>query len=292
MKVTIDPSSGFCFGVNRAIEIAEQELDSGGTLYCLGEIVHNGEEVARLEGLGLKTVAQEEFARLRDCTVLIRAHGEPPETYALARQNRIRLIDASCPIVLKLQQRVKQAHLAMKSTGGQVVLYGNKGHAEVLGLQGQTDYEAIVIGSVKELDQLDLKRPLTLFSQTTKDVMGFQTLVNKIDEQMAPNQENERPLFQWNDTICRKVSDRAAQLRIFASSHEVIVFVSGKKSSNGKVLFQVCKEVNPHTYFVSATGDLQGDWFLDCERVGVCGATSTPVWLMKDVAAEIEKFNQ
>lgn len=291
MKVTIDPQSGFCFGVKRAIEIAEGELSSGRSLFCLGDIVHNGEEVARLEAKGLKIITRDEFASLHDCAVMVRAHGEPPETYRIAAENNIELIDASCPIVLKLQQKVKRAHHEMKLQGGQVVIYGKEGHAEVEGLNGQTGNTAIVVGSEAEIDKIDFSKPVTLFSQTTKDVDGFQRLVSLIDGRMQINQEGTAPEFVWRDTICRKVSDRAGQLRTFAANHDVVVFVSGKKSSNGMILHQVCREINSRTHLVAAPGEVKKDWFVGCSNVGVCGATSTPAWLMQAVADEIEKFN-
>lgn len=291
MKVTIDPQSGFCFGVTRAIEIAEEELSSGRSLFCLGDIVHNEKEVARLQQIGLKIVTRDEFVKLHDCAVMIRAHGEPPETYRVAAENNIELIDATCPIVLKLQRLVRSAHLEMEPKGGQVVIYGKEGHAEVEGLNGQTGNTAIVVGSEAEIGKIDFSKPVTLFSQTTKDVDGFHRLAHSIGDRMEIDREGERPEFVWKDTICRKVSDRARQLRIFAASHDVVVFISGKKSSNGMILHKVCLETNPRTYLVSGTGEVKKGWFAGCTSAGVCGATSTPAWLMTTIAGEIEQFN-
>lgn len=291
MKVTVDPRSGFCFGVSHAIELAEQELALHGTLFCLGDIVHNDGEVDRLQRMGLKIITHEEFRNLHDCRVLIRAHGEPPETYRLALENRIELIDGSCRIVLNLQQAVQKAGSEMVEKKGQVVIYGKPGHAEVVGLTGQTGHSAIVVGDEKDLEKIDFERPVRLFSQTTRDYGRFRYLAGVIEERMTIAGKGNPIDFKWNDSICRKVSNRAEQLRTFAAEHDVVVFVSGIKSSNGMILYQVCSDVNPRTYLVTCAEDVQPGWFRECVSVGVCGATSTPVWLMKNIAGEIEKLS-
>jgi 4-hydroxy-3-methylbut-2-enyl diphosphate reductase len=275
-QVNIDSNSGFCFGVVYAIEMAEDYLDEFGSLYCLGDIVHNDKEVQRLENKGLKIIDHEELRSLKDSTVLIRAHGEPPETYRIALENNIELIDASCPVVLKLQNRVRNAY----DSKAQIVIYGKPGHAEVNGLIGQTQQEAILITTEDDLDKIDYSRPVQLFSQTTKSTSGFYKMKALIEQQA-----NE---FKMNDTICRQVSNRDVQLRNFATEHDIILFVSGKKSSNGKVLFEVCRSVNPRTYFISDIDELENDWILHDDKVGICGATSTPMWLMENVAEAVK----
>lgn len=287
MKVTIDQDSGFCFGVVFAIQMAEDELDASGELYCLGDIVHNNMEVDRLTKKGLKVINHDQLKELHDCKVLIRAHGEPPETYQIAIQNNIELIDASCPVVLKLQNRVRSSFEVIDDESeGQIVIYGEIGHAEVNGLVGQTGGKAIIVSTENDLHKIDFEKPVFLFSQTTKSSKGFEkikTLIHqKTEEKRGANKANN---FMANDTICRQVSNREPQLRIFSTQHDVIVFVSGKKSSNGQALFSVCKEVNPNTYFISEASEVQPEWFSDSTTVGICGATSTPMWLMEDVAA-------
>lgn len=269
--VEIDPQSGFCFGVVYAIEMAEDFLEENGSLYCLGDIVHNDQEVARLQAKGLKIIGHEDLATLHDTTVLIRAHGEPPSTYQTAIQNRITLVDASCPVVLKLQNRVRKAY----DDDDQIVIYGKHGHAEVNGLVGQTNGEATVVMTHDELAQLDLTKPIALFSQTTKSTANFYALAEELRSRGAT--------VETNDTICRQVSNREPQLAKFAPQYDVVVFVAGKKSSNGKVLFEVCRSVNPRTYFVSDTTELNPEWFAGAHRIGICGATSTPQWQMEDV---------
>jgi 4-hydroxy-3-methylbut-2-en-1-yl diphosphate reductase len=276
LTVQIDENSGFCFGVVYAIEMAEDHLDEAGHLYCLGDIVHNDEEVARLRAKGLEIIDHEKLAQLHDTTVLIRAHGEPPETYRLALANNITLIDASCPVVLKLQNRVRGA----AEEDAQIVIYGKPGHAEVNGLVGQTQGSAIVITGPNDLDKLDYSRPIALFSQTTKSTDRFYALKAEIEKRTSA--------FKANDTICRQVSNREPQLTVFSAQFDVVVFVSGKKSSNGKVLYDVCKGVNPRTYFISSAEELQPEWFAEAKTVGICGATSTPMWLMENVKASIE----
>ncbi len=277
MHIEIDKHSGFCFGVVYAIEMAEDYLEEHGSLYCLGDIVHNDKEVQRLQAKGLKIINHEDLADLKDATVLIRAHGEPPTTYKTAMENNIELVDASCPVVLKLQNRVRQAH----DDDRQIVILGKPGHAEVNGLIGQTNQEAIVISSEEEVDNLDLDQPISLFSQTTKSTQ----LLYKIRDKMSEETED----LKFNDTICRQVSNREPELRKFSDRHDVIIFVSGKKSSNGKALFQTCLQVNPQSYFISDVDELDTAWFDGQSSVGICGATSTPMWLMEQVAKAIQK---
>lgn len=289
MKITIDAESGFCFGVVFAIQMAEAELDASGTLYCLGDIVHNNMEVERLTRKGLKIINHDQLKELHDCKVLIRAHGEPPETYHTAIQNNIELIDASCPVVLKLQNRVRTSFEEIKRNNGQVVIYGETGHAEVNGLVGQTGGEAIILTGEQDIEKIDFSRPVYLFSQTTKSTEGFDHIRNVIENRVkSVKGVIESQDFIANDTICRQVSNREPQLEKFAAQHDVIVFVSGKKSSNGKALFGVCQSVNPNTYFISETAEIQSDWFKNAHTVGICGATSTPMWLMEDVAAFLQ----
>jgi len=289
MNITIDKNSGYCFGVEFAIQMAEDELETIDMLYCLGDIVHNGMEVQRLNAKGLKVIDREELSNLRDCKVLIRAHGEPPETYQLALENNIELIDASCPVVLKLQNRVKHAYDKAVENNGQIVLYGQKGHAEVIGLAGQTMGEAIIVTTEDDLAQVDFKRPLTLFSQTTKSTKGFYTLKQQIEDRLSQENTLQEIDFDANDSICRQVSNREPQLQKFAKEHDVIVFVSGKKSSNGKALYSVCKAENERSYFVENELEIDFSWIRATDSVGICGATSTPMWLMQQVSDAIQK---
>ena len=287
MNVTIDKNSGYCFGVEFAIQMAEDEMPENGTLYCLGDIVHNDMEVKRLYDKGLRVISREDLQQLRDCKVLIRAHGEPPETYQLAMQNNLELIDASCPVVLKLQNRVKHAFDKMQETKGQIVIYGQKGHAEVIGLTGQTCGEAIVVTNPEDLDAIDFSRPVTLFSQTTKSTKGFYHIKELIEERMQAAREGTELSvldFNANDSICRQVSNREPQLTRFSQLHDVILFVSGRKSSNGKALYAVCKQHNPNSYFIENETEIEESWLEGAESVGICGATSTPMWLMERVA--------
>jgi len=286
VKVTIDDNSGFCFGVVYAIQMAEDELSDSGQLYCLGDIVHNDIEVKRLTDKGLKIINHEDLQHLHDCTVLIRAHGEPPETYLTALKNNIQLLDASCPVVLKLQNRVKVAYDKNSSDKAQIVIYGIPGHAEVNGLMGQTNKEAIIITTENDLEKIDFTKPIILFSQTTKSTDKFYQ-IKELIEQRAAAVGNTSVLS--NDTICRQVSNREPQLEKFSQKHDVIIFVGGKKSSNGKVLYQVCKNANAKSFFISSIEELQDEWFANCESVGICGATSTPMWLMEEVADTIRK---
>jgi len=278
LHVQIDTHSGFCFGVVYAIEMAQDMLDEAGHLYCLGDIVHNDEEVNRLKRKGLKIIDHEILKDLHDEKVLIRAHGEPPSTYELAIKNNLTLIDASCPVVLKLQHRIKNSF----DKGDSIYIYGKHAHAEVIGLLGQTNNEAVVFQDISELDLKTLPKNITLYSQTTKSTDKFYE-INKILKSNGIE-------VNTNDTICRQVSNRDKELRDFATRFDRIVFVSGTKSSNGKVLFNVCKETNPNTYFVSNSDQIESNWFHENDRIGICGATSTPMWLMEQVKERILTF--
>lgn len=283
LTIEIDEHSGFCFGVTTAIGKAEEELAVGRPLYCLGDIVHNGSECDRLRGLGLVTIGHEEFDRLHGARVLLRAHGEPPATYATARRNGIEIIDATCPVVLRLQQRIKRVY--SEPGRPQIVIYGKRGHAEVLGLVGQTEGTAIVIESLDEVGRIDLSRDTCLFSQTTKPLNEFRRIVDYITAHIQPP-----ATFRYFDTICRQVANRLPNIRSFAVRHDVVVFVCGLKSSNGRVLYEACREVNPRSYLVDTPAALRADWFTGARSVGVCGATSTPKWLMEDCRAAIGRL--
>lgn len=289
MKVEIDSNSGFCFGVVTAIRKAEEELDSTGRLYCLGDIVHNASEVDRLCGKGLETITHQDLGTLKNVKVLLRAHGEPPQTYQTADANNIEIIDATCPVVLQLQRRIKQAYndgVEAEKKGGSkplIVIYGKMGHAEVNGLVGQTNGEAVVIQDLEGIDSLDLSRDILLYSQTTKSLEGFRQVVEEIKRRKKEGK------FEYYDTICRQVANRMENMREFARNHEVVIFVSGAKSSNGKVLFEKCREVNPRTYLISEESQLDPEWTTNADSVGICGATSTPLWLMEKVADIIRK---
>ena len=287
VNVEIDQKSGFCFGVVKAISKAEEELAKGTPIYCLGDIVHNGQEVKRLADLGLITITHEEFKKLRNVKVMFRAHGEPPSTYETAKQNNIELIDASCPVVLRLQKRIKTAYEVKGEEKNvdpnkQIVIYGKIGHAEVIGLLGQVDENAIVIESEADLQKVDFTKDIKLFSQTTKSLDGFNKLVKTMSERMAPN-----AVFEYTDTICRQVANRMPNIATFAEKNDIVLFVSGKKSSNGKVLFEHSKSINPNTYFISEPNEVD-ELKLDLsKKIGICGATSTPSWLMEAVADRI-----
>ncbi len=287
MEITIDQNSGYCFGVEFAIQMAEDELRANGRLYCLGDIVHNAMEVERLNKLGLEVIDHDDLRNLKNARVLIRAHGEPPETYRIALENNLELIDASCPVVLKLQNRVNNEYRKMAEAGGQLVIYGKKGHAEVVGLTGQTGNKAIVVMEDEDLEQVDFSKPVTLFSQTTKSTRGFYDLKEKMEERIAAQ---GGAYFKANDSICRQVSNREPNLRKFAAENDVIIFISGRKSSNGKALYGVCKQVNERSYFIEKAGELQASWFSAQDKVGICGATSTPTWLMDEVKARLEEM--
>ncbi|NVO83700.1 4-hydroxy-3-methylbut-2-enyl diphosphate reductase [Hymenobacter terrestris] len=291
MNVLIDKNSGYCFGVEFAIQMAEDELANEHSLYCLGDIVHNRMEVERLHALGLRIIDREQLEEIHDAKVLIRAHGEPPATYELALRNNLELIDASCPVVLKLQNRVKHAFDASTRKQGQIVIYGQPGHAEVAGLTGQTLNQAIIVMTEADLDQVDFTRPVTLFSQTTKSTAGFYHMKAVIEERILAA-GGSLDSFDANDSICRQVSNREPALRIFAQQHDVIIFVSGRKSSNGKALFSVVNQTNPRSYFVENEQELDEAWFHEAESVGICGATSTPMWLMERVKGRIEEVGE
>jgi 4-hydroxy-3-methylbut-2-en-1-yl diphosphate reductase len=291
MEISIDKNSGYCFGVEFAIKMAEDEMEVSDKLYCLGDIVHNDMEVKRLSEKGLVVINREKLQELSDCKVLIRAHGEPPETYKMAIENNIELIDASCPVVLKLQHRVKTAFDKMEKENGQIVIYGKKGHAEVIGLTGQTLEKAIVVMEDKDLDKIDYSKPVTLFSQTTKSTKGFYELKSKIEERIKSEKgELTEVDFNANDSICRQVSNREPQLQNFSRENDVIIFVSGKKSSNGKALYQVCKSENDRSYFIENEMEIDPVWFNPNDKVGICGATSTPMWLMEQVMHHINSL--
>ncbi|MBQ0021688.1 MAG: 4-hydroxy-3-methylbut-2-enyl diphosphate reductase [Prevotellaceae bacterium] len=277
MVIEIDTGSGFCFGVTTAIRKAEEELQQSESLYCLGDIVHNGRECERLKNLGLQTVEHSDMNSLHDTKMLLRAHGEPPLTYKKAQEQNIQLIDATCPVVLNLQKRIKADYDADPEHNRQIVIYGKNGHAEVVGLIGQTEGRAIVIENLEDAKKLDFTRSIQLYSQTTKPLEGFREVVNYIKQNMLGDAQ-----FNYFDTICRQVANRIPNIRTFASKHDVILFVCGKKSSNGKVLYNECKAVNPLTYMVDDPTEIKMHWFEDKDSIGICGATSTPKWLMEN----------
>lgn len=279
MRIEIDDKSGFCFGVVRAITEAEKALAEGGTVYSLGDIVHNRIEVQRLERLGLRTVTHDEMPRLAGCRLFIRAHGEPPTTYARARELGIDLIDATCPVVARLQTRVVRAHELMRPIGGQVVILGKRGHAEVVGLTGQVDAPTIVIEGPQDLDAIDFARPVYFLSQTTQSIALFERLCDEMRRRAADPAQ-----VRIEDTICRQVANREEHLAAFARRFDVVIFVCGRKSSNGKVLFEVCRRANAATYNIEEAAELEPQWFAGAASVGICGATSTPKWLMQQVA--------
>ncbi len=285
MVIEIDEGSGFCFGVTRAIGKAEEELGNGKKLYCLGDIVHNGKECNRLQQLGLETIDHDTYNTLHDANVLLRAHGEPPSTYKKAKENNIHIVDATCPVVLHLQERIRKEYTADTGHRKQIVIFGKNGHAEVLGLVGQTEGTAIVIESPEEVERLDMNRDICLYSQTTKSLDGFRTIVEYIQNNISPD-----ATFKYSDTICRQVANRMPHIREFASRHDVILFVCGKKSSNGRVLFSQCKEVNPRSYMIDTASEVTPDWLQNCSSVGICGATSTPKWLMEECKVRIQEL--
>ena len=271
--------------MTRAIGKAEEELGNGKKLYCLGDIVHNGKECSRLQQLGLETIDHDTYNTLRDANVLLRAHGEPPSTYKKAQENNIHIVDATCPVVLHLQERIRKEYTADTEHKKQIVIFGKNGHAEVLGLVGQTEGTAIVIESPEEVGRLDMNRDICLYSQTTKSLDGFRTIVEYIQNHISPD-----ATFKYADTICRQVANRMPHIREFASLHDVILFVCGKKSSNGRVLFSQCKEVNPRSYMIDTASEVNPGWLQDCSSVGICGATSTPKWLMEECKIRIQEL--
>lgn len=274
IHIEIDSSSGFCFGVTTAIKKAEEELAKGNTLYCLGDIVHNGMEVERLHARGLITINHEQLKQLHDVKVLLRAHGEPPETYETARRNNIEIIDATCPVVLQLQRRIKKQYDA--NPEAQIVIFGKNGHAEVLGLVGQTHSKAIVIEKLEDVKLLDFSRDIYLYSQTTKSLDEFRRIIDYIQSHISPD-----ATFKSFDTICRQVANRMPNIAAFAARHDIILFVCGRKSSNGKVLYSKCKSVNPNSYLIEGPDEIESSWIEGVTTVGICGATSTPKWLME-----------
>ena len=274
VQIEIDNGSGFCFGVTTAIKKAEEELAAGKTLYCLGDIVHNGMECERLKKLGLVTINHEEMKQLHGVKVLLRAHGEPPSTYEIARENDIEIIDATCPVVLQLQRRIKKQYDACPEA--QIVIFGKPGHAEVLGLVGQTESKAIVIANVEEVKRLDFTRDIYLYSQTTKSLDEFHRIIEYIQEHISPD-----ATFKSFDTICRQVANRMPNISTFAARHDLVLFVCGRKSSNGKVLFNECKSVNPNSHLIEGPEEIKKEWLDGVRTIGICGATSTPKWLME-----------
>lgn len=290
MKIEIDTNSGFCFGVVTAIKKAEEELDNTGCLYCLGDIVHNAKEVERLQTKGLKTITHQDLEKLKNVKVLLRAHGEPPNTYKIASNNKIEVIDATCPVVLQLQKRIKTAYdagLQAEKSGKEkplIVIYGKNGHAEVNGLVGQTNGEAVVIQNKEDVDTLDFRRDIILYSQTTKSLDGFHEIIAEIKKRKTSG------TFEYYDTICRQVSNRMSKMREFAKTHDVVIFVSGSKSSNGKVLFEMCRQENPRTFMISDESQLNPQIIENVKSIGICGATSTPLWLMEKVANRISEM--
>ena len=284
MIIEIDKKSGFCFGVVKAITKAENELNESETLYCLGDIVHNGEEVGRLANKGMVTISREEFFTLSNCRVLIRAHGEPPETYRYATENNIELVDATCPIVVQLQKKIRTSFDQQQLQNGQVVIFGKPGHAEVIGLNGQTGNQAIIISSLDEVDKIDFTRPISLYSQTTKPLSEFRMLAELIKLRAG-----DRVPVEIRDTVCRQVSNRGPHLREFANRFDLVIFVAGRKSSNGQALFGDVIDSNPNSHFVAHPGELDQSWFQGVNTIGICGATSTPMWLMEQIADAIQK---
>ena len=274
MQIEIDSGSGFCFGVTTAIRKAEEELSAGKTLYCLGDIVHNGMECERLRRMGLITINHDELSRLHDVKVLLRAHGEPPETYETARRNNIEIIDATCPVVLQLQRRIKQKFDS--NPDAQIVIFGKPGHAEVLGLVGQTSGRAIVVANLDDVKRLDFTRDIFLYSQTTKSLDEFHLIIDYISEHISPE-----ATFKSFDTICRQVANRMPNISAFAMKHDLILFVCGRKSSNGRVLFNECKSVNPNSHLIEGPEEIDPSWTEGVHTIGICGATSTPKWLME-----------
>jgi 4-hydroxy-3-methylbut-2-en-1-yl diphosphate reductase len=283
MIVEIDTRSGFCFGVENAVKIAEKALSDGEEVFSLGSIVHNDKEVERLSELGLRSIGHSEFSRLKNAKVLIRAHGEPPQTYQKARENNITIIEATCPIVKRLQSRIKKTWIESKERNGQVVIFGKPGHAEVVGLMGQIGDEAILVSGPGDYHKIDITRPVYLFAQTTMSKKEYKDFAEYLREKMKETGIGPESSLIVNDTICGQVSNREPHLKAFAGKHDIILFVSGRESSNGKMLYEVCKTINPETYFVSAPEDINKQWFNGKKSAGICGATSTPKWLIERI---------
>jgi 4-hydroxy-3-methylbut-2-en-1-yl diphosphate reductase len=292
VQISIDPDAGFCFGVDQAIRKADQLLAEGNKIYCLGDIVHNASELERLKAKGMEVIGQDQFQNLQDVNVLIRAHGEPPSTYELALRNNIKLIDATCPIVHKLQHRIGKHFKEGNEKNMQIVIFGKAGHAEVAGLAGQTNDEAIIISNEADLVKIDFTKPVTLFSQTTMDQEAYKVIAEEIKLRLSNSKADETPMFQVFDTICRQVSRRAPLLEDYARKQDVVIFVSGNKSSNGKYLYERCRIANEFSYLINGVGDLQKSWFKAAEKVGISGATSTPVSQLKEIANKIAEIGQ
>lgn len=291
MKIEVESRSGFCFGVENAISIAEESLKSGETVYCLGSIVHNEQEVSRLQKLGLKTIDHNQLKEIRDCKVLIRAHGEPPSTYNLARENNLEIIEATCPIVRKLQTRIKNAWQRSLETGAQVALFGKEGHAEVVGLVGQTENNSILIRDESDIDKIDFKRAVVIFSQTTRSREKYDEIVSIMRSRYEAEGLDGSEMVTVNNTICGQVANREPSLIEFSEMHDTMIFVSGKESSNGRMLFEVCRSVNDNSYFISSPDEIQTEWFAGATSVGISGATSTPKWLINDVYLKISALS-
>ncbi len=291
MKIELDINAGFCFGVEKTIERAEIELSEGNSIFCLGEMVHNDEEINRLEEKGLKTIHYKEFRRLKNSRILIRAHGEPPETYRIAAENNLELIDTTCPIVSRLQNKIKACYDKIADDKGQIVTYGKDGHAEVVGLVGQTQGKAIIVDKLEDLEQINFGKPIYLYSQTTKSKKGFNLIKKEIEKRLQKEGKSKEFNLMAHQTICGQVANREPKLKIFAKNHDVIFFVSGKKSSNGRMLYEVCKKVNSNTYFISKPGEIEKNMLTGAQSVGISGATSTPTWLLKDVEKMIRTFD-
>ena len=284
MHVEIDKFSGFCFGVIKAINKAGNILKNTETLYCLGDIVHNNMEIERLGRQGLITITEQEYYTMRDCKVLIRAHGQPPAIYEYANKNRIELIDATCPVVLNLQKKIRSSYKKNYDKNGQVVIFGKKGHAEIVALEGQINNKAIILESIDDVDKIDFSRPVSLYSQTTRSVEDFYRIVGKVKASMKPG-----ITLEVNDTICRQVSNRVPRLRKFVVNYDLILFVAGKKSSNGNSLYSICKETNPNCYYISNISEIEREWFNGVKSVGISGATSTPIWLLEEVSEWVKE---
>lgn len=285
MKVKIDENSGFCFGVVYAVEKAEKYLENNKSLFCLGDIVHNDVEISRLENRGLKIIQKKDLFDIKNEKILIRAHGEPPETYKIAKKNNINIIDASCPIVLKLQTKIRKTYLNMKLKDGQIVIFGKKGHAEIIGLSGHTNNEAIIVSSEEDLSKIDYSKPIALFSQTTKSSTSYYKIIEKIKKNLKTND------FTYLDSVCKQVANRDKSLKNFCAEKDIIIFISGKKSSNGQMLYNICKEQTENTKFVSEIDQIKPQWFKNVEIAGITGATSTPAWLLNKAKNVIEKMN-
>lgn len=292
MHISIDRKAGFCTGVKRAIHKAEEELSASGSLYCLGQIVHNEQEEHRLCAMGLKVIDHDQYRKLKDVKVLIRAHGEPPETYRIAKQNNIALIDASCPVVLNLQKKIKNAFETGKAEQTQVVIYGRKNHPEVIGLNGQIDFKALVIEDAEDVEKIDLSRPVCLFAQTTKNKSVYQQIISSIEQQKTKLERGGDLHFSASNSICGQVSNRDENLGDFAKKNDVVVFVGGAHSSNGHYLFSICKKQNPDSHYIGGPEMIEASWFENKIRIGVTGATSTPEWLLKSTASAIAKLTR